>query len=142
MFIFSLSCQGKWTKIERTPWCCLSPSLHIHKCVAHSYVVSLRKSHQLSLSTKLSLASPHLWLYYQWKTIVFCSLFVYETSVGSIFDLWFEFFPSYRSGQKGTEGKFFEAEAAFLRPRPQAEAEKWTGRGWEMFPEVPFCPLR
>ena len=53
----------------------------------------------------------------KWE-IVFCSVFFYDTSVGNSFDLWFEFFPSYRSRQKGTEGKFFEAEAAFLRPRP------------------------
>ena len=26
--------------------------------------------------------------------------------------------------KKGTEGKFFEAEAAFLRSRPKAESEK------------------
>ena len=37
------------------------------------------------------------------------------------------FVQSYRSRKKGIKEKFFEAEAAFLRPRPrneQAEAEK------------------
>ena len=37
------------------------------------------------------------------------------------------FVQSYRSRKKGIEEKFFDAEAAFLRPRPrneQAEAEK------------------
>ena len=38
--------------------------------------------------------------------------------------VWFEICPSYRSRKKGTEGKFFEAEA--------------VGRGWEMFPKFPF----
>ena len=55
-------------------------------------------------------------------TMVFCSAFFLWHLWGKIFDLWFEFFPSYQSRQKGTKGKFFEAEAAFLRPKSQAEA--------------------
>ena len=50
------------------------------------------------------------------QKMVFCSVFFLWHVWRKIFDLWFEFFPSYRSRQKGTEGKFFEAEAAFLRP--------------------------
>ena len=49
--------------------------------------------------------------------IVFCSanfLIYYDRK---FFYCDFSVSSSYRSRQKGTEGKFFEAEAAFLRPR-------------------------
>ena len=71
-----------------------------------------------------------LWrlLKYLVLTIVFCSPNFLIYCDGKFFYCDFSFSSSYQSRQKGTEGKFFEAEAA--------------GRGWEMFPEVPFCLLR
>ena len=56
--------------------------------------------------------------------IVFCFENCAGYSEEKFVYVWFEICPSYRSRKKGTEGKFFEAKAA--------------GRGWEMFPEVPF----
>ena len=52
------------------------------------------------------------------------SIIVLGTSVEKFFHVWFEFFPIYRGRKKGTEKKFFEAEA--------------EGRGWEMFSRFPF----
>ena len=74
-----------------------------------------------------------LWrlLKYLVLTIVFCSPNFLIYCDGKFFYCDFSFFSSYQSRQKGTKGKFFEAEA-----------KKWTDRGWEMFPEVPTCLLR
>ena len=47
-----------------------------------------------------------------------------DTSEAKFVHVWFEFLPSYRSRKKGTEGKFFEAEA--------------VGRSWKMFLKFPF----
>ena len=58
------------------------------------------------------------------EIIVFCFDNCAAKSSDKFVLVWLKCCPSYRSRKKGTEGKFFEAEA--------------VGRGWEMFPRFPF----
>ena len=58
------------------------------------------------------------------EKIVFCFDNCAAKSEDKFVLIWLKCCPSYRSRKKGTEGKFFEAEA--------------VGRGWEMFPRFPF----
>ena len=104
-------CGARYVDVNRWPDRKSDVKRNLDSCYVSSMECDLMDRSQIFFSNRKS-------------TLVFCFDNCAAKSSDKFVLVWLKCCPSYRSRKKGTEGKFFEAEA--------------VGRGWEMFPRFPF----